>query len=383
MFAEFLAVAALQIGPLWQERGGRTALSPLWSTETREDVRTTDVVWPLFTSHRDWWRFCWFVHWQESPGTSAWQFDVLPFWFNGQTRAGDPYWGLFPLWGRHPDVLFLTDWEFALWPVWMRYKTPRPSENRWMTTTSLLFPFFHWRDDGSWGVWPLAGVGRRRESVHSYALWPLVTWATYRADRDTAGAGRSWMVWPLGGEVSRERETQALFLPPFFSYARTCSPVWSARGNSAPELRVRCPWPFVDCTFGARRDRFSFFPFYEHVRRKRYSDGVCDSRVTRWGWRLVELYEGRGGALEESRVFPFWLKNRTTFRLWPFWSTTAGDASGQVRVSRCLELFPIRWVDAVDRNWAPWWTFYEARSNPCYTDHSLFWGIFSWRTYAD
>jgi hypothetical protein len=105
--------------------------------------------------------------------------------------------------------------------------------------------------------------------------------------------------------------------------------------------------------------------------------------VTRFGWRLIELYENAAAQIEETRVFPFWLKNRTTFRLWPFWSTTAGDASGQVRVSRCLELFPIRWVDAVDRNWAPWWTFYEARSNPCYTDHSLFWGIFSWRTYAD
>ena len=51
-----------------------------------------------------------------------------------------------------------------------------------------------------------------------------------------------------------------------------------------------------------------------------------------------------------------------------------------VTKSRLLALFPIRWVPAVDRNWAKYWTFYENESCPLYTDHSLLWGLIRWRT---
>ena len=378
MFAELLLFATLQIGPFWSKSDDQAALRPLWSSD--EVAQTTDVVWPLFTSHRDWWRFCWFIHSQEGEGQSC-QFDVMPFWFNGTDRRGNDYWGLFPLWGRHPHILFLHDWEFALWPLWMRYRMPRPSGEKWMTSSVVLFPFFHWRDDGAWGVWPLCGLGRQRESDHAYALWPLVTWADYRSDRDTAGAGKSWMVWPIWGDVSRERESQWMFLPPFFSFAETTSPVWSARGNSCKEIRLRCPWPFFEVESGVRRDRLNIFPFYEQVDDKRISDGKPHGGVTRFGWRLAEFYRSPEGECEESRIFPVWLKNRTHLRLWPFWSTTVVDQAGEVRASRCLELFPIRWVPAVDRNWAPFWTFYESVSNPVCTEHSLFWGLFKWRSF--
>lgn len=383
MFAELLLASAFQIGPFWQERDGSTALCPFWSAEEKEDVSTTDVLWPVFTSHRDWWRFCWFLHYQKETADGAGQFDFIPFWFNGKDRDGDPYWGLFPVWGHHPHILLLNDWDFCLWPLWMRYKTPRPHEDRMMTSNVVLFPFFHWRDDGSWGVWPLCGHGKKRESDHSYAFWPIATWANYRSDRDTAGAGTSWMLWPLWADVSRERESQWMFLPPLFSYAETSSPVWSARGNSSRETRLRCPWPFFERESGPKRDRLSVFPFYEREEMKRYSDGAPEGGVTRFGWRLVELYENRDGEIEESRVFPFWLKNKTHLRIWPFWSTTVLDDKGEVRHSRCLELFPIRWVDSIDRNWAPYWTFYESVSNPVCTEHSLFWGIITWRTLND
>ncbi len=376
MLADILLAAAFQVGPFYEQRPAEDycAVRPFCAREGETD----DILWPVFTSHRDWWRFCFLMHYQ-SQDDGGWQFEFLPLWFNGRRPArgggsGEDYWGLFPVFGHHPHVLLMHDIDFALWPVWTRYRMPRPSEGRWLTTNTVLFPFFSWRDDGAWSFWPLYGVNYQRESDHRYALWPLVTWASYREDRDTGGAGSSWMFWPLYGRVRRERERQDLFLPPFFSWAETYSKSWSCHGNSAPETRLRCPWPIFEWESNARRSRLSVWPLYERVDWRTYSGGEDSGSVTRFGWKLVELYE------DETRVFPFWTsrKDGAYFRLWPFWESETKD---EVTRSRLLALFPIRWVPAVDRNWSRFWTFYESESNPVCTNHSLLWGIIRWRTF--
>ena len=376
MLANLLLAAAFQVGPFYEQRPDDDYLSvrPFYAHEGETD----DVLWPVFTSHRDWWRFCLFMHYQ-SQEDGGWQFDLLPFWFNGhlpargEDRAEQDYWGLFPLYGRHPSFLLMHDIDFVLWPVWMRYRMPRPSQGRWLTTNTVLFPFFSWRDDGAWSFWPLYGINHQRESDHQYALWPLVTWASYREDRDTGGEGWSWMAWPLYGQGRRARERQDLSLPPFFSWTETCSKSWSDRLNSAPEMRLRCPWPFFEWESNARRSRISIWPLYERVVWRTYDKGDDAGSVTRFGWKLVELYE------DETRVFPFWAsrKDDSYFRLWPFWES---ETKNDVTKSRLLALFPIRWVPAIERSWSKFWTFYESESSPVYTDHSLFWGIIRWRT---
>ena len=377
MLAEALLAASFQIGPFYEQKPGLRAVRPLWA----EEGAVTDVVWPVFTKHRDWWRFCWFLHYQNDPMGCREQFDAIPLWFNGRDRSGEGYWGLFPVYGHHPDVFFMHDWDFLLWPLWMRYKTPRPAEDRWMTSNVVLFPFLHWRDDGSWGVWPLCGFGRRRESRHSYALWPIATWASYDADRDTPGAGRSWMLWPLVAEVERERESQWMLVPPFFSYAETSSPLRGG-GQDAPEkgFRVRCPWPLLEFESTPSRDRWSVFPIAERTKQKGFRSGEDAGSSVRIGWKLVELLYGGDGSLYESRVFPFWTRGEGFFRLWPLW---ARESEGGASHSRFLELFPIRWVPAVDRNWAKFWTFYECDGNPVCNEHSLLWGIIRWRTFEN
>ena len=390
MFTSLILAVAFQVLPFYQQKPEQDfyALRPFWSHE----AETTDVLWPLFTSHRDWWRLCLFTHYQSN-ADGGYQFDILPLWWNGvdgrrkreEGRSADDssYWGLFPIYGRHPHVLTLYDWEFVLWPVWMRYRMPRPKDQAWLTTNAVLFPFFHWRDDGAWGFWPFYVTSHNRADDHTTVLWPLWNWKTSFADRDTGGAGTSWMLWPLLGRVARERESQWLFLPPFFSYAETRSRVDAERGNSAPRMRVRCPWPFIEWESSVRRWRLSLFPIYERIEDYRYADGAREDSVTRWLWKGVEIYRGKDEVIEETRVFPFWVKNATYFRLWPFYESTTTDRTGDETYSRVLGLFPIRWVEAVDRNWSAFWTFYESLSNPVCTDHSLFWGLIKWRTLND
>ena len=161
-----------------------------------------------------------------------------------------------------------------------------------MTTNSVLFPFFSWRSDGAWSFWPLYGVNYQRESDHRYALWPFVTWASYREDRDTADAGSSWMVWPLFSQVTRERECQTSLIPPFFSFASSYSRRLGEDGFPvASSVRIRCPWPFVEYERTPARRRTSVWPFYERVVDLDYSNGGTSSSVTRFGWKLVELYD--------------------------------------------------------------------------------------------
>ena len=99
MFAECLLAAAFQVGPFWEQRPDFAAARPFYSCEDEE----TDVLWPLFTSHRDWWRFCFVAH-RQSYENDGYQFDLIPFWFSGRTREGEDYWGLFPFYGRHPHI---------------------------------------------------------------------------------------------------------------------------------------------------------------------------------------------------------------------------------------------------------------------------------------
>lgn len=356
MLASLLAAAAFQIGPFYQQKADYVAVRPLVSVE--EDV--TDVLWPVFTSHRDWWRFCYVVNWQDYPDGAGWQFSILPVWFNGHDRETGSYWGLFPLYGHHPHIGMMYDVDFALFPLWFNYQMPRG--RTWLKTNTVLFPLFSWRSDGAWSFWPLYGVNYQRESDHRYALWPLVTWASYREDRDTAGEGYSWMFWPLYGQVRRAREKQDLFLPPFFSYATT-----------AQSTRLRCPWPLVEYESSPVRRRLSIWPLYERSVNLGFRRGEEASRVTRFGWKLIELYD------DEVRVFPFYASGRGHIRVWPFYESEDDPKSG-FTASRVFSLFPIRWVPAVDRNWSKFWTFYEARSCPLYTDHALLWGIIRWRT---
>jgi len=361
VFAELLLATAFQVGPFYEQKDEAFAVRPFVSQEGE----VTDVLWPLFTSHRDWWRCLFFIH--EQSNDKGWQFDLLPFFWVGREEE-NVYGGLFPLYGTHPHVLFLDRLSFVLWPLYTRYENlPRN-----LTTHAVLWPFFHWRDDGSFGVWPLYVSNHQRESFHQTALWPLVTWANYEEDRDTAGAGSSWMVWPLYGQVKRRRESQHLFLPPFFSYARTFS-----KRNEEEGVRVRAPWPLFEYERTPRRTRLSVFPFYERLDHHTYASKSSTSSITRFGWKLVELYP------DETRVFPFWVSRSdgSYFRLWPFWETTRGEDGAES--TRVLSLFPIRHVPAVDRNWAKFWTFYESRALSGETRHSLFWGLIQWTTTDD
>ena len=386
-------VSNWHVGPFFEYRraepGGATfwALRPFWSRVRAPAARTAadDALWPLFTyrSHADaaWWRAFLLASGDARAADPSWSVNVFPLWSSGADRTGAGYWGLFPLYGRHPHVLFMDDWSYALWPLWHTY------EVKGVRSRAVCWPFVTWRDAprAGAGVWPLYGTARLRESTHRYALWPLVTWARYDEDRDTSGAGFSWWALPFYGEVRRARERQTLVLPPFFSYAETAS-----------GRRWRLPWPLFEREETTARARLSIWPFWEQVRGFAYGTRAEEERTWRVGWKLVERTELTTARTRETRlsVFPFftwerrWTKaasegapavlSSSYLRVWPLWR--AETEKGRTR-SRTLELMPIRHGEGVERNWAPFWSLWERDERPDgRTRHSLFFNFISWQS---
>lgn len=380
------------------------AVRPFYSQvrDPVSDTRIWDVLWPVATchSHNDaaWWRVLNFYgdrRYNPDGSVLDHSFWIFPVWFNGRTREGTSYWGLFPFYGTHPHFLFMDDIHFAFWPFYMDYSV------KGVRTHSVCWPFISWKDSPreSLGIWPFYGHTRRRESDHWYVLWPLFTWASYESDRDTSGAGFSWMFWPLWGAVNREREFQAYLLPPFFSYAETDD-----------VRRWRMPWPLVDVEIGRERNRVSVWPLYEHITGFSYSSGEggadaappAEEHTWRIGWKLVERTRLETDRSLEKRFsfFPFytdedlWAKPKASaanggetpaatlkssyFRIWPFYASATEN--GETR-RRFLELNPIRHSGGTERNWAPFWTFYtnETRKDGT-TRHTLFWGLIKFTT---
>ena len=370
------------IGPFFETGADVIALRPLFSRQTYDtrlygarDSECMDFVWPVATYHersvdRRWWRFL--IAWGDSVSSGRderWSFTVFPIVFGGNEK-GKGYWGVFPIWGNHPHVLIMEDWNFVLWPLYHTYTV------KGVRSRAVLWPFITWREAPreGFGLWPLFGWNHQRESDHRYVLWPMATWAWYHQDRDTTGEGSSWMAWPIVGRISRERERQWLFIPPFFSGVET-----------KDAKRIRAPWPFVELEKGVLRDRISFWPFYEQVWAYPFAKPGADSgerpppqeKTHRFGWKLIEDSVLENDTSKETRfsIFPFfthekrWVKGKdgsltavgSYWRVWPFWSRA--EHRGRVR-SRVLDLNPIRSIDAIDRNWAPFWTLWRMDEMP-------------------
>lgn len=345
---------------------------------------TYDFIWPLGTyrthAENSWWRAI-IAYGDDRGSDPSWSANVFPFWFSGADRTGKDYWGLFPIYGKHPHLLLMDDWSYVFWPIWQTFMV------KGVRSKALLWPLVTWKENPRQGigVWPFCGTAILRESQHWYAVWPIVNGARYYEDRDTSGEGFSLMVWPFYGLVDRKKEKQNMFLPPFFSYTKT---------DSAE--RWRLPWPFVEVLNSSVRNRVSVFPFYERVEGYSYrkeNNSNPEEKTWRILWYLLEgsVLETKTSKFERFSFFPFWtseatwskdiktgeMKKTSAYkRLWPFWSRREKDSLGREQI---LELNPIRHSEGVERNWSSFWTFWECEDMiDGRVRHSLFWSLFDW-----
>ncbi len=371
-------VSRFRFGPLFEHRATRDggtfwAVRPFCSrvTDPASDTRVTDVVWPLGTFHRDheqaWWRMllAYGADNDVNREDSAWKAALFPLYFQGRTREGEDYWALFPVYGHLPHVLLMDDIDFVLFPLYLNYEVNHVGREYY------LWPVFSRMGDDPevkrTGVFPIYGETQKRDSKHAYCFWPFWSSAVYDAPRNP---GSSWMLFPLAGSVDRAKERQWLFLPPFFSHATT----------DAAE-RWRMPWPFYETVTTKTSRKRSYWPFYGDLTRD-------DEQRCYAAWPLFDSFtlKKKDGREERSRFFPFYLKAKvyrndpagverlqeTYTRVWPFYARETTPEGSHLRA---LELSLIRYSGGIERNWAPFWTFYERIEQAHEVEHDALWGL--------
>ncbi len=376
------AESRFRLGPFFEYRatsggGSFWALRPFFASDADpvSDTRVTDLAWPLGTYHRDreeaWWRLG-IAYGSDNDvrrEDAAWKAAVFPFYFQGRSRQGEDYWALFPIYGRLPHVLLMDDIDFVLFPLYLNYEVNRVEREYW------LWPMFSRTgadpDINRVGVFPLFGRTRRGENSHLYLFWPFWTSAEYREARNP---GSFWMLFPVAGRVERDKERQWMFVPPFFSYAKT---------DTAE--RWRLPWPFYESETGKGYAKRSIWPLYGSLSRE-------DEQRRYALWPFFETFSLRGKSrrTERTRLFPLYV-SETVYaagsdgveravegytRVWPFY---AREWKGDASTLRAPSLSLIRQSSAIERNWAPFWTLYERDERDGIVAHDALWGLFRYR----
>ena len=383
----------LRVGPFfeWGSQSGvltRLAVRPFFAWEASDAKRRDvdmEVAWPL--SH-----FAWrgdefhgrllMTFWQEADRTNRTSRDyslaIPPVWTHGRDE-GENYWGLFPVYGRLPKFFMTEDFQWALFPLWLRYRT---GGSRGTVRDYFGWPFFSLKYDADktrWALWPLYGTKWEPDEESRFILWPFWNDRIYHGRRHH---GYGWMLWPVMERVNADTEQTWGVLPPFFRYSST------ADGATL----IRAPWPFFERYRDPKESTWRSWRFWGMTHR-----GTRDG----WWFMYPLLLSQRQQTVTQSvRKFQFWpfytseevvsydragvaRVESSYFRIWPFYSRSYREDEGLRK--RALELFPIRDVPEVERNWAPFWTFYSARQKPGEKEilHELFWGLIWWHTAAD
>lgn len=380
-----------RLGPFfeWGSKDGdltRFAIRPFFAWETSgwdQRDRDMDVLWPL--SHFGWrgdeyhWRVL-MTFWQEADRTDRtsrdYSFVLPPVWVNGRDEEKN-YWGLFPIWGSMPKAFFVEDIRWALFPFWLRYRT---GGSRAVPRDYILWPFFslkHDPDKTRWSLWPLYGTKHEPDEDSRFILWPFWNDRTFHRHNHT---GTGWMLWPLAERVNTDTEQTYGLLPPFFRYTETTS---GAR-------LLRAPWPLFERYTDPKESTWKFWRFWGMTHR--------GSRDGWWFLYPIVLKKQQQTVNLYNKTFRFWPfytdevsygytidgeahLQSSYFRFWPFFSSSYNEREGLKR--KTFILFPIRDVPAIERNWAPFWTFYTAEQAPGSDEvrHELFWGLIKWRTH--
>jgi hypothetical protein len=143
------------------------------------------------------------------------------------------------------------------------------------------------------------------------------------------------------------------------------------------------PWPFLQIDNSDVERKRIFWPFYAQALGE-------DRTFYSAGWVLFTYEDIRlaGQRFERTRLFPFYvhetryakdrngqeLERDDYLRLWPLFTRQRTPRYSHLRT---LELNPIRYAGGIERNWAPFWTFYERSETVEGVEHDALWGLIS------
>lgn len=374
------------LGPLIETRdrgavGDFLAVRPFYSRENYSNGNyRVECLWPLLRIHgnSNAWRWSVIAAWGREHGRTNGNSDrtiILPFYFSGRDSTGAAYQAIFPLGGSIHDFMGQGRITFWAFPAYLSLET---GSNR---AYSVLWPFIAWSKGARTErlrLFPFYSRSIRYDEWDKRSvLWPFWTQARYTGGPVT---GNAFVLFPLLGYASLSDQKSWMLLPPFFRYSR----------NDGGYRAVNAPWPFIQyCRetngtgktyvwplWGRRTSLRSSTYFYlwpfgsdlkihhpeKEIHRHAFLPIYYSERV-----RPVPASNTADVAAARPPV-----QDSRYVKIWPLASYHRQGNEGQFRM---LDLWPGRWAEPIERNYAPLWTLYRHQWTTNASERELLWGL--------
>ena len=373
------------VGPVYEKlcapsNQNLRAVRPLYSIRDDLDLdsSSTHAVWPMaigkrFGNDLDW-RFLLISSYHDfdrAAPDSRYRFWILPVYFQGRGTNNNPYLAVFPIAGKIEDGLYHDRIWFVLFPA---YSYSRVDD---FQTYCALWPVFArgWSADlDKLRIFPFYGYMRRRtDFIKRFILWPVWSDAAYGFPQS---AGTAWYLTPVMGHIDLSDQESWSVMPPLIRF--------STRGR---QKIIYAPWPLFQYSHGITwklyvwplagwkdshgiQTSFAFWPLAystsKELGRGRYTRAKISPVL------FCERWTENPGPGEEGRPVTV----ARTFKFWPLVSFK--EDRGRL-LMRMPSICPFRDYEAIDRNYAPYWTLFTHSKSGKEIEDELLWGLFQSR----
>ncbi|MBN2683708.1 MAG: hypothetical protein JXR40_00380 [Pontiellaceae bacterium] len=265
------------------------ALFPLWARSQVNEVKTTSVLWPIYS---------------RTQGDGVDRFRIWPLY--GESTLEGSYQKKFVLWPIFSSVKYTNPGNpgggFILFPLYGHVQTEK-GDNHW-----ILPPFFRFAEGGGQRIinapWPFIQLSDG--DVYKRYLWPL-----YGKKQAGSSTQKFWLwpvIWDRKTELGDRTQERFNVMPFFYSEKEVLTKAvgeaevgdtaskywkvwplmsWDQRGETS-RFRLLDLWPMRE-TDGVERNWAPLWTLY----RRMENDGAVQHRLL---WGIYEQEKGKGSA---------------------------------------------------------------------------------------
>lgn len=336
-----------------------TYLYPLASSETTRDTATMQVM-QLFQNN---------TYRKDEEGKQEKGAMLFPFYISGKSEKYGSYTSIFPFYGDIYERFWRDEYHYLMFPLYGR------TVKNGTTTRNYLYPFFAvttGEKESGFQFWPLygqsakVGVYKKR-----FVAWPF--YMQEQSGLDSENPVNKLNLLPFYSATDSAKGSARYYLWPFFGHKTE---------TEGKQEEYDYFWPFVRTVRGENRTVTSLLPFYFSEKR----------RETSKNWFMWPLYKHEEldsdvFHQERDRVLYFlysdnhesWSKDGADRRRTAFWPLFVynRDARGVKSLSLPAPVEPILDREGIERNWAPFWRFYQQKwDDRGDSAASLFWNLY-------
>ncbi len=316
----------------------------------------------------------------------------LPFYL----RKEQNFAAFVPFYGKFTNFLGKKYMEFILFPLYVK------SEKEGMTSLSFL--------------WPFTGI-YYGEKIGGFKLWPLFAY-TKKINKENKEQKKFYYLWPLGHHIrypesarSKDPTIIDMFFPLFINYNKGENkidyyfPFWG-RKQTKYQTTNSYLFPLLMLTKNTKYNYFQYRILGIILNRKKGENNNEFQLLNIFGYKTKPNYKRayilwpifsklqddyKNYTFKRTYLFPFYLNQKNiqkdgTITTKSFFLPFMGKFQNKDKEKKIRNLW-MWWYtdnDSLERNWAPFWTFYEKTIKPNgYYKKSVFRKLYTIETDGD